>query len=533
MEPRDLDLTPAQQRAARLERLAGTEWDLLVVGGGITGAGVCREAARRGWRVALVEQRDFAWGTSSRSSKLVHGGLRYLAHGQFGLTLESVRERQRLMQEAPELIERQSFLMAHAPGRKPGRRAVGAALALYDRMAGRRTHAYHRADDARWLAPGLCVPHLTGATTFHDAKTDDARLVFRVLAKAERDGGLALNYVRAVEPATQGGRLVGVTVRADGAQDAHLVRARCVVNATGVWSDELRAAVGGRAMMRPLRGSHLILPFWRLPVAQAISLAHPRDGRPVFFYPWEGVTLVGTTDLDHREPLSREASISEQELDYLLAAVNGVFGGPAVTVADVVATYAGVRPVVDDGSAKPSDAAREHLVVNESGLVTVCGGKLTTFRSMAQEALALAAPIAGKDFARDHAPVFSPAPALDPRWPGAARQRLAARYGFDAARAASLAQPGDFDCVPGTRTLWLELRVAARWESVRHLDDLLMRRTRIGILTARGGLDHVERVREICQAALGWSDDDWARELARYRHIVRAHYSLPAQGAVN
>ncbi|MFO1198114.1 MAG: glycerol-3-phosphate dehydrogenase/oxidase [Burkholderiaceae bacterium] len=524
-------MNPSQQRAARLERLIGTEWDALVVGGGITGAGVCREAARRGWRVALIEQRDFAWGTSSRSSKLVHGGLRYLAHGQFRLTLESVRERQRLMREAPELIVLQSFLMAHGPGRTPGRRAVGAALALYDRMAGRRTHAYHGAEDARWLAPGLTVPGLTGATTFHDAKTDDARLVLRVLNEAERDGGLALNYAHALEPVRQGDRIVGMTVHDVEGAATHVVRARCVINATGVWSDALRAAVGGRAMMRPLRGSHLIIPFWRLPVAQSISLSHPRDGRPVFFFPWEGATLVGTTDLDHREPLAQEASITAPEVDYLLDAVNSVFGGLAVTATDVVATYAGVRPVVDDGSAEPSNAAREHLVVSESGLVTVCGGKLTTFRAMAQEALALAAPLAGKDFVRDLGAVFSPASWLDPRWPGAVRRRLAARYGFDAARAAAQAQPGDLEFVAGTETLWLELRVAAQWESVRHLDDLLLRRTRVGILLPRGALDHAPRIRALCRPALGWSDDDWARELARYSEIVGAHYSLPVQGA--
>jgi glycerol-3-phosphate dehydrogenase len=195
---------------------------------------------------------------------------------------------------------------------------------------------------------------------------------------------------------------------------------------------------------------------------------------------------------------------------------------------DIVACYAGVRPVVDDGSGNPSKAPREHVVLDEAGLITVCGGKLTTFRTMAQDALALAADKVGKPFARDQGAVFSPAAALDPRWPGALRWRLAARYGFRAAQFAAMAEDGDFETVPGTQTLWLELRIAALHEAVVHLDDLLLRRTRLGILLARGGLDHESRIRALCQQALGWGDARWQAEVARYRALIEAHYSLPA-----
>lgn len=520
-----------QQRQVTLQALGHSEWDLLVVGGGITGAGVCREAARRGWRVALVEQHDFAWGTSSRSSKLVHGGLRYLRQGQFGLTLESVRERQHLMQQAPELIEPQSFVLAHAAGRKPGRYLMSLGLTIYDRMAGRASHAYADREAAAWLVPGWEPAGMTGATLYRDAKTDDARLVQRVLAEAQRDGALALNYLRAEGLLRDDGQVRGLELRDAESGAAHSVRARCVINATGVWTDGLRAGLGARPMMRPLRGSHLVVPHWRLPLAQSVSLMHPRDGRPVFFYPWEGATLIGTTDLDHGGDLSQEPSITPAEVQYLLEAVNDQFPALGIDAADVMSCYAGVRPVVDDGSGKPSEAARDHVVINESGLVTVCGGKLTTFRTMAQQALALAAPVVGKPFHRDEVAVFAPASTLDARLDRALRHRLAARWGFDAARLAALAQPEELECVGGTTTLWLEMRVAAASEAVVHLDDLLLRRTRLGLLTAGGGLEHAPRLRAVCVGALGWTDARWDDELTRYRRLLETHYRLPDQGA--
>ncbi len=378
-------------RADALDRLATAEWDLLVVGGGITGAGVAREAARRGWRVALVEQRDFAWGTSSRSSKLVHGGLRYLAQGHFGLTLESVCERERLLREAPELIEVQRFLVAHGTPRDPGRSRLGLGLAIYDAMAGVRSRGWVDREALAWLVPGLAPAGLTGATTYHDARVDDARLVWRVLAEARRDGALTLNHVAASAPVVQQQRVRGLALHDAETGRALVARAKAVVNATGVWTDRLRAGLGGRPMIRPLRGSHLIVDRWRLPVALSVSLMHPADGRPVFFFPWEGATLIGTTDLDHHGDLGSEAAITPAETDYLLAAVDSAFPRAGLTEADVIACYAGVRPIVDLHRGRPSDAPREHAVIDESGLVTVCGGKLTTFRTMAQQALALAA----------------------------------------------------------------------------------------------------------------------------------------------
>ena len=521
------ELSPNTQRAQALAQLDGQTWDLVVIGGGITGAGVAQQAARRGWTVLLIEQRDFAWGTSSRSSKLVHGGLRYLRQGDLRTTLHSVRERERLMREAPELIEAQSFLFANCVGRKPGRWLFQLGLMVYDLMAGQRSHAWADLATAKMLAPGLAPPHMRGALVFQDAKTDDARLVWRVLAEAQRDGALVLNDVAATALTLDAGRVSGLTVQDVPTGQQYQVRAKAVVNATGAWADRLRGAVGGKPMLRPLRGSHLVLPFWRLPVAQSISLMHPKDGRPVFFYPWEGATLIGTTDLDHHEDLDLEASITQAEVDYLIEAVNDQFPAAALSAADISACYAGVRPVLDDGAGTASQAARDHVVLEESGLITLTGGKLTTFRLMAQDALALAAPHVGKPFARDDAVMFTPVGDLNPRWRDALRHRLAARYGYRAQEMATGATQAELQTIPGSNTLWLELSVAARFEAVRHLDDLLLRRTRLGILLPRGGLDHLARIRALCEPHLRWGEAGWDTEIERYRALITAHYSLP------
>ncbi|MFC4161518.1 glycerol-3-phosphate dehydrogenase/oxidase [Chitinimonas lacunae] len=517
----------------RADKLAALEqeWDLVVVGGGISGAGVLREAARRGWKALLIEQRDFAWGTSSRSSKLVHGGLRYLKEGRFGLTLHSVRERQRLMAEAPELIETQSFLFGDFAGRKPGRWLFQLGLEIYDRMAGQRSHRYVDAHAASTFAPGLAQRDLRGAMLYLDAKTDDARLVLRVLQEAQADGGIALNYMAARQLRLDGGRVSGIEVEDSETGLRHTLRARTVVNATGAWADRLRGQLGRAPTLRPLRGSHLTFPAWRVPVAQSISAMHPHDGRPVFIYPWEGVTLVGTTDLDHGGELDCEAAISADEVAYLLAAVNDQLPGLAVGYDDIVASYAGVRPVVDDGTGDPSSAGRDHVVMDEDGLITVTGGKLTTFRLMALDALRLAAGRLNRPLGNSDGPMFSPA--IEPRGLNpAATARLLNRYGPLAAIAARQAGHGELDWIAGSASLWLELRWAALHESVVHLDDLLLRRTRLGIVLPQGGLGQIERIRTLVQPALGWDEGRWLNEVARYRSLIDAHYSLPPRETV-
>ncbi len=520
--------TLGQPRSSLWAGLEDSTWDLVVVGGGISGAGVAQQAAALGWRVLLVEQRDFAWGTSSRSSKLVHGGLRYLKEGDIKTTLHSVWERERLLREAPELIQPQTFLHADVPGRSPPRWLMQLGLAVYGLMAGKRSHRYAPLAAVRALEPGLNVPGLRGALLFQDAKTDDARLVQRVLMQAQALGATCLNYVAAQGVLRDPQGVCGVQLHNNEGGQTCTVRTRAVVNATGAWADRLRLEGGERPLLRPLRGSHLVLPHARLPVQHSISLSHPRDGRPVFFYPWEGCTLVGTTDLDHRGDLNVEASITQEEVDYLLQAVNDQFRDAHVGEADVCSSYAGVRPVLDDGQAQASQATRDHLACDEGGLITLTGGKLTTFRRMAHDALRLVGQRLGQPYRADDAPVFTPARTA-PAWDAATTVRLAARYGQWAQDWVGAADAALLQCVPGTPTRWVELQVGARQEAVCHLDDLLLRRTRLGLQLPQGGLQHEARIRALVQGPLGWNDERWTQECQRYQAIIQAHYSLPRQ----
>ncbi|MFA9218882.1 MAG: glycerol-3-phosphate dehydrogenase/oxidase, partial [Sphingomonadaceae bacterium] len=494
-------MTPWWQAGGRaaLPEVLARDWDLIVIGGGITGAGILLEAARRGLNVLLVEQRDFAWGTSSRSSKLVHGGLRYLKEGQFGLTRESVHEREHLLQQAAGLVEPQSFAFGSYRGRKPGRKMFLFGLKIYDLLAGRglrQRHFYGREELAA-LAPNIGADGLQGGMVYTDAKTDDARLVLRVLQEARHHGGVAVNYLAVQTLLRDGaGQVHGALLR-DGLSGAEqAVHARLVISATGVWADGLRAQGGAAPRLRPLRGSHLVLPAWRLPLAQAVSLMHPADGRPVFAYPWEGVTLVGTTDVDHQQNLAREAAITRAEVDYLMAALQAQFPQLMLDESDILASYAGVRPVIDSGQKDPSREGRDHALWLEQGLLTVTGGKLTTFRVIALDALKLAATL----LPHWH-PDLTPVPVFGAALPlHFSRQlsvtqalRLQGRYGAQAQALIDAAQDGELETIPGTETLWVQLRWAARCEAVHKLEDLLLRRSRIGIQLRGGGVEMLAR----------------------------------------
>ena len=530
-----------------------TDVDLLVIGGGIAGAGVALEAARRGVVVMLVEARDFAWGSSSRSSKLVHGGLRYLREGAFGLTLESVRERGRLLQDAPGLVEPQRFLIGHYDGRSPSRRTLATGLAIYDAMAGRRTRAFHTPAQVRELAPHVATEGLLGASSYLDAKTDDARLVMRVLQEAQAHGARVVNRAAvksllragdadllssppAVDGAAGAGRGAVVGARIDGAGFTGTVRARCVVNATGFWADGLRRGLG-TPLLRPLRGSHLVFPSWKLPVAQSVSLYHPRDGRPVFASPWEGVALVGTTDLDHHDDPDVEPRISSSEVAYLVEALRHAFPRLDLRASDAICSFAGVRPVVDDraGGGDPSKAPREHVVRDEHGLITVTGGKLTTFRVNALDALRHAEPYlaraASGGFAyRAADPLFAPQPAPAQAFmlPHGLRARLVGRHGHQAAALLREAVPADLETVPGTATPWAELHWALRHEQVRFLDDLLLRRTRLGPAVAGRRRRPCWRGSNRSRARrCGWSAGEWRDHCEHYARLIAQCYTLP------
>ncbi|MBV8285090.1 MAG: glycerol-3-phosphate dehydrogenase/oxidase [Candidatus Eremiobacteraeota bacterium] len=503
-------------RATAWRRLTAEPFDVLVIGGGVTGAAIAYEAARRGLRCALVERGDFASGTSSRSSKLVHGGLRYLKEGHIALTRESVREREALLRDAPGLVDAIEFVMPHYRGRKPGRATLAAGLAIYDALGGSWQHRYSRAGDTLALVPVLDDRALLGAHVYRDATTDDARLVLRLLTAASTAGATVLNYANAA-PAMESGNVVGAYVTDIAGGRSAEVRARAVISATGAFADGLRECVGAAPRLRPLRGSHVLFPAWRAPLAVAVAFEHPSDGRPVFAYPWQGATLAGTTDLDHDGGFEKEPSIAPGEVAYLLDAMRYQFPSLGLTAGDVVSTYAGIRPVVDNAHAQaPSRVSRDHVVWHERGLITITGGKLTTFRPMALDALRAAAP---------RLPSFDAAPRpIFVRHPGG---RLSGRYGENAAAVAAIAKDGELETIGTTPFLWAELRWAARNEGVVHLDDLLLRRTRAGLLLHDGATQHFDRIAAICRDELQWDAHVWESERGRYETIRREHYSLP------
>ncbi len=525
-------LAGSREHALARLRTDREPWDLIVIGGGITGAGVLREASRRGLRALLVEARDFAWGTSSRSSKMVHGGLRYLGAGHFALTRDAVVERERLLAEAPGLVERMQYLMPHYRHKLPGRHAMGALLWAYDRFAGQRTRDFHPPTQAQQWLPGLRLEGLKGCSRFSDAVTDDARLVLRVLTEALSDGALAVNYLRATEIVSDNGRVAGVRLLDEISGERFDAHASVVVSATGAWTDRLREQMGQAAVIRPLRGSHLVVPAWRLPVSCSLTLMHPDDRRPLFIFPWEGTTVIGTTDLDHTDSIDEEARISDAEIDYLLAAVRHVFPSAELSRADIRSSWSGVRPIVRGNAKTPSKESREHVVWDDQGLISVAGGKLTTFRLIALDVLNAAAPYLSQQPQRpEDERIFAATPAL-PRPPGMRTrvwQRLQGHYGRDLP--ALLARAEGLAPIDGTRTVRAELAWAAANESVLHLDDLLLRRTRLGLLLDNGGEDFLPEIRQICQPLLGWNDDRWQQEVTRYRAIWQRHYSIPGRAA--
>ncbi len=524
-------------------------WDLLILGGGITGAGIFREATRLGLHALLAEQRDFAWGTSSRSSKMVHGGLRYLKEGQVMLTRASVMEREQLLTDGPGLIDPLGFLLTIYKGDFPGRWTYGMGLSVYDLLALRWDHEYYSAEDFQMLAPHIARQGLVGGFRFGDAQTDDARLVLRILQEGSADGGKVLNYTRAEQllwsepgdgeqPVVTGARLRDL--EQDRTADVY---ARLVINATGAWADRLRSQVEARPRIRPLRGSHLIFPSWRLPVAQAVSFLHPLDRRPVFIFPWEGITLVGTTDVDHEASLDEEPGISPDEVAYLMAAVEAQFPSLEIGLEDVISTFSGVRPVVGSGKENPSDESREHVVWDENGLLTVTGGKMTTFRLIGLDALKAvrhrlpdlpafdsSMPVLNSvdmDLLKGKDGESGAAGEVYPGLDDASCRRLLGRYGAEAPALLEAAHPGELEKIPGTVVYWAELRWAARSEGVVHLDDLMLRRVRLGLLLPRGGEAILPAVRAICQPELGWSDAKWEAEESAYLTLWKTCYSLP------
>ncbi|KZL05418.1 Aerobic glycerol-3-phosphate dehydrogenase [Pseudovibrio axinellae] len=533
-------------RHEKLEALAKREtpWDMVVVGGGITGAGVALMAARAGLDVLLLEKRDYAWGTSSRSSKMVHGGLRYLSQGDFRLTRESVRERERLLLEAPGLIEPLNYIFPFREKQFPTRRAFQILLNIYGYFAKKRDHKFLNREQTIAALPGLFEEGLVGSAQYSDAVTDDCRLVLRVLAEGKQHGATTLNYacVKTIKSDGDGLKLLEVHDQESG--KSFSVSSRTVVNATGVWADDLRSQLGKAKRVRPLRGSHIVVPSWRLPVHQCLTYLHPRDKRGVFVYPWFGRTVIGTTDLDHTANLDLEASITPEEVVYLLEGANHNFSGTQLTEADVVSTWSGVRPIVGDEKVDPKDlhpskAKRDHVVWDDEGTITVTGGKLTTFRVMARQVLEKSTEyLPHLDMSQLGEHVFAPETSMPDSKVFAAlseaeKKRLKGYYGTDLEALIATTSEQALSRTCGISYLWAELEWAAMHEDVVHLDDLLLRRTRIGLVLYEGGKALTGELEAGLRDKLGWSMEKWQDEWSRYQKIWQDHYSLPVSGSTN
>jgi glycerol-3-phosphate dehydrogenase len=568
------------ERSQALAALRDSEFDVIVIGGGITGAGVALDAAARGLSVALIEQTDYAAGTSSRSSKLVHGGLRYLQNFDLGLVREALLERQLMVALAPHLVHPLPLVVPAFEGARPDR-LVGVGLNLYDVMSvtdrrsvgdrlrarrGRRSresreneeqaaledgapraglagspeegeswsperHRVISGQEVLDLLPALAGREPTSGYLFYDCQTDDVRLVLTVLGEAERFGAVCANRVQALRLLERDGRACGVRALDRESDEQFDLAGASVVNATGVWADRLGdGAENGKQVPRisPSRGTHVLLRHEDLPLIGG-AIVPAGDGRSIFALPWLGRTLVGTTDCDYQGELEHVRPTAE-EIDYLLSAVNQFFA-TALTPGDLAGAFAGVRPLIsagDDPKRSVDISRKAELYETASGMLTITGGKLTTWRRMAKLTVDRMVERDARDApCRTHEIPLGQA--LDPERlprvqgvPADSYAALAGRYGHAAHEVLALADRREElarPIVPGMPDLLAGVALAARREQARTIGDVLLRRTRLGVLAARKL--PVQSVAEVLAGELGWSRERTERESERF--LAEAH----------
>ncbi|HET7052380.1 MAG TPA: glycerol-3-phosphate dehydrogenase/oxidase [Solirubrobacterales bacterium] len=555
-------------RAAALEEIAGQRFEVLVIGGGITGAGVALDAASRGYSVALLERGDYAIGTSSRSSKMVHGGLRYLQNFDLGLVREALLERQLMVQLAPHLVYPTPFVVPSFAEERRDRR-LGIGLNMYDVMATTRVGRSRREmraakeedEDSYWspdrhrtidrgelleLVPSLEPRDPNDAYLFYDCQTDDVRLVLTILGEAERFGAVMLNGAEVTEVLSQGGRASGVAAVEAGSGERFEVEAENVVNATGVWADRVGPELAEEEdvpKIAPSRGTHVLLDRGDISTGSGACIVPAGADRHIFALPWYGRTLVGTTDNDFEGDIDRPRP-GGGDVEYLLDAVNAFFG-TSVGESDLVGAYAGVRPLISTGDPKKSvDISRKaELYETSSGMLTITGGKLTTWRRMAKQTVDRLVEREGREAPCHTAeiPLGMEARVDDLEAPdgvgGESVAQLAFRYGHAARRVLSLAREDPKlarPIVPGRPDLLAEVTVAARLEQARCVADVLLRRTRLGLLAAPQLRDAaaVRSVAEVLGGELGWSRRQIKREAEAWPAALAEAGADPAAAAV-
>ncbi len=528
------------RRADMLDRLESESFDVMVIGGGITGTGVALDAAARGLRTALVERDDFASGTSSKSSKLVHGGLRYLQQGEIRLVYEALRERERLRKNAPHLVKVLPFMIPiltkeGVVSRKIAR-AMGSAMWMYDLTGGWRIGKIHRRlkkDAAFAHLPTMPKERLASAYLYFDATVDDARLCLTVARTAADHGAVVVNRCRVVElTKADDGQASGAVVDATGRLIT--VRAKVIVNAAGVWSDEVRTLDEGvdPDSIRPAKGVHLTLPWHKVRNDIAVVIPVPKDKRSLFVVPWgrrpDGTfehTYVGTTDTDYNGSID-DPQCSKDDITYVLKALNASIT-TGVTEADITGVWAGLRPLVKSASSgRTADLSRRHKVNRStSNVITVTGGKLTTYREMAQDTVDQVCEVLGvrRKSTTKRLPLTGADGYREPTDLAAAH--LAGRYGSAAAEVLALShveQHLDEPLVPGLPYTKAEAVYAARSEMSVTLDDVLTRRTRARLFDRPAAMAAAADVARLIAADMDWDDAEVGRQIAEFRSSCAA-----------
>jgi len=536
---------PLERRERDLASLADGQLDVLVVGGGIVGSGALLDATTRGLRAALVERDDIAVGTSSRSSRLIHGGLRYLEQYRFGLVREALAERSRILHLAPHLVTIEPLLFPLFGWPVVTRAFYQSGMTLYDILGARRDGGWHRhlsADEVVAHAPAMRRDRLRGGLMFHDGVEDDARYTLAVARTAQADGATVVTRAPAESLIEEGGRVAGARVCDALRGEVVDVRARVVIDATGVWgADPASPLSGGATRLMPSRGAHLVVPRERIPSDVGLTIRVP--GKVVFLVPWPHFWLIGTTDAPYGGPIDRPLA-GHDEIDELLAAVNRVLDVD-LRREDVVGTYAGLRPLIAPSGGSTLTASREHRVVVEpNGLVRVSGGKYTTYRVMAEQTVDAVLGVLGER------PKDRPSKTATHRLVGAADRpeldgvaaglvetaglaapvaaRLVARHGLAATDVVELGRASALSgTLEGTEHLEAEVAWAARHELALSLDDVLARRMRLVHQLRDRGAAIAPRVAAIMGAELGWDEGRQRREVETYLVEARREFSVP------
>ncbi len=522
-------------RAENLDRLGIESFDLLVIGGGITGVAIARDAALRGIPTALVEKIDWASGTSSRSARLIHGGLRYLEYYQFGLVFEALSERAILRKIAPRLVRPTPFMYPLYRGQEPGFLKLMAGMWVYDLLAQFRNVSRHRMMLARETArrePIVAREGLRGAARYYDAVVDDARLTLATTQSAHLAGTIVANHVRVVGLLSSDGQVVGAVARDEITGREIEIHARVVVNACGPWVDALRSMdVGAKhasPLLRPTKGVHLIIRHERLASQHAIAFDSPRDKRHLYVIPWGDFAILGTTDTDYAQDPDT-LSVTPEDVDYLLEAAQHAFPSAHLTEADVIGAYAGLRALIGSDAASTYAISREHHIEqSESSLFTIAGGKLTTHRLMAKEMVdAVAKKLGGagkcvtgkrhiETAERSGAGIGIPSY-------NASTAHLVEAYGADAIRPLAyveerpeLGQP----IAPGLPYIRAEVHYAVEHEMALSLADVLIRRTHVIYETFDAGLPQARDVAALMAEKLGWDAAEQERQVVEYERQV-------------